>query len=124
MKTFVFAALASVAALGFAAPALAQNGYVTSYCATLSYDDHFASDGYPLDTAAQVIRQDRANVHEFGVSDPGDEYESVFGNKDYRAWLEGMLNGTMDSYTANEVLYGYPDVCVEVYEHYVQVHLQ
>ena len=40
-----------------------------SYKALLSERDHFNSEGQRLTSAAAIIRQDRANVHRFGIKD-------------------------------------------------------
>ena len=55
------------------ATAAAADEFLGSYVARISYQDKQASDGYPLDTAAQMVRQDRANFHKFHHSDPDDE---------------------------------------------------
>ncbi|SMC84777.1 hypothetical protein [Rhizobium sp. RU36D] len=97
---------------------------IESYCATLSEDDHHASDGYELRDAAAIIRQDRANYHQFGVRDPGDENDSTFSSKANRARLEQMLKrGSMDRSVRNAIVNGTPDVCIDVYRNYINVTL-
>ena len=49
-------------------PAPAQDTPIDGYVARLSVDDHYNSKGVRLDNVAAIIRQDRANVHRFGVS--------------------------------------------------------
>ena len=54
-----------------------------------------------LDTAAQMVRQDRANFHKFHNTDPDDEND-VWFRDDSRARLERMLGqgGAMNSGTS------------------------
>jgi len=108
-----------------ALPVLAQSDPVESYCATMGEQDHFASDGYPLDNAAAIIRQDRANYHQFGNQDPSDENDSTFASKKNRARLEAMLrNGNISSSAKRAIVNGTPDVCLDIYEDYIDVTVQ
>jgi hypothetical protein len=58
-----FVAIVSGGVLGALAAVTAASAdqYLGSYTARISAKDHHASDGYVLDTAPQMIRQDRAN---------------------------------------------------------------
>ena len=96
---------------------------IGSYRARLSDDDHHASDGYRLDTAAQVVRQDRANWHKFGRGDPEDEDDRHFGSAAARARFERMLNqrGAMDQATKRAIMRGEPVVEVDIYRRSVRV---
>ncbi|GGD02336.1 hypothetical protein [Aureimonas glaciei] len=95
---------------------------IESYCATMGDEDHFASDGYQLKSAAAIIRQDRANFHAFGKRDPSDEDDSTFASKANRARLEVMLKrGSIDRADARRIVNGTPDVCIDVYEDYIDV---
>src|SRR6187551_802302 len=71
--------------------AASADEYLGSYVARISEQDHQASDGYPLDTAAQMVRQDRANFHKFHNADSDDENDIWFRSNDQRARLERML---------------------------------
>ncbi len=62
-----------------------------SYVARISDRDHYASDGYALDSAAQMVRQDRANYHKFHKRDRDDEDDVWFRGNDDRARFERML---------------------------------
>ncbi|BDA86908.1 hypothetical protein Sa4125_44500 [Aureimonas sp. SA4125] len=122
MKTF--AMLLTLSALSCSTGAIAQTSMdpIESYCATMGEEDHFASDGYRLQDAAAIIRQDRANFHAFGKQDPSDEDDSTFGSKANRARLEAMLKrGSLSRADARAILNGTPDVCVDVYEDYINV---
>ncbi|MBW8301315.1 MAG: hypothetical protein K0M60_17095 [Hydrogenophaga sp.] len=126
MKDPVIAAIVSVSLLLSVSTASAQTAGdpIESYCATLGESDHFASDGYPLKDAAAIIRQDRANFHAFGIRDESDENDSTFSSKSNRARLEQMLkNGSMDRSTRNAIVNGTPDVCIDVYDDYIDVTL-
>lgn len=114
---------AVIAALTIALPAAAQDGFLGSYVARLSDNDHFASDGYRLDTAAQVVRQDRANWHRFGEGDYEDEDDRWFGTANARARMEQMLNrsGAMTQATRRAIMNGEPLVQVDVYRNSVRV---
>ena len=124
MNKIACALLVCCSALSIATAAMAQSDPVESYCATLGEDDHFASDGYPLDNAAAIIRQDRANYHKFGIQDPSDENDSIFGSTANRARLEAMLRkGSIDRATERAIVRGTPDVCVDIYNDYINVFL-
>jgi hypothetical protein len=113
-----------LAALASATAASADQ-YLGSYQARISPRDHHASDGYALDTAAQMVRQDRANVHQFGYADPEDENDPWFGTKSARANLERMLGrgGAMSGATRNAIANGTPVIQVDVYRNSVHVEI-
>ncbi|EBY7415755.1 hypothetical protein D6J61_26095, partial [Salmonella enterica subsp. enterica serovar Alachua] len=46
---------------------------IDTYFARLSERDHYSSSGQRLTKVAGIIRQDRANVHQFGKVDAEDE---------------------------------------------------
>jgi hypothetical protein len=119
IRTFL---TATAIGLALAAPAAAQD-YLGSYVARISAQDHRASDGYPLDTAAQMVRQDRANVHRYGRVDAEDDDDPWFRSADARAQLERMLNqrGAMSDRTRQIIARGQPVVRVEVWRNRVAV---
>lgn len=94
-----------------------------SYVARISDNDHHASDGYRLDTAAQMVRQDRANWHKFGRGDREDQHDPWFGSTAARAKFERMLNkgSAMSQATRRAIVNGEPVVEVEVYRQSVKV---
>ena len=99
--------------------------YLGSYMARISNRDHVASDGYPLGSAAQMVRQDRANWHKFGSGDAEDQGDDFFGSAAARARLEKMLlrNAAIDRATQRAIVDGQPVVEVEVYANSVRVNL-
>ena len=70
-KTVTVAGLLLASLLG--ASAAQADDMLGSYVARISDRDHQASDGYALDSAAQMVRQDRANWHKFHRRDSDDE---------------------------------------------------
>ncbi|MER8376999.1 hypothetical protein NKG99_19990 [Mesorhizobium sp. M1409] len=94
-----------------------------SYVARISDRDHQASDGYALDNAAQMVRQDRANWHKFHRRDSDDEGDRWFRTNGQRADLQRMLErgGAMNSSTKRAIVNGEPLIQVDVYENSVRV---
>ncbi|KAB2951494.1 MAG: hypothetical protein F9K19_18855 [Rhizobiaceae bacterium] len=119
-----FLAAAAFAVLSAAGPAMADQ-FLGSYVARISSSDHYASDGYALDTAAQMVRQDRANFHRFGIRDPEDDSDPWFRTTAARARFEKMLNksSAMSGATRNAIANGEPLVEVEVYSSSVRVRI-
>jgi len=111
----------TLAGMALAAPASAQQ-LLEAYQARLSASDHFNSNGERLRDPAAILRQDRANFHQFGIRDAEDEDDVYFGKKANRARLEAMLrSGRLDRATRNAILNGEPLVLVEVYDNSVVV---
>ena len=122
MKTVLFSGAAIMLALATAMPAAADT-LLGSYIARMGDNDHYASDGYQLDTAAQVVRQDRANWHRFGRGDAEDQDDPWFGSANSRARFETLLNksGAMTQSVRRAILSGEPVVKVTVYRNSVKV---
>ncbi|WP_232796425.1 hypothetical protein [Roseovarius salinarum] len=101
--------------LALAGPAGAAD-LVASYTARIGNADLYNSNGARLTEAWQVLRQDRANYHRFGISQPGDEWDPVFGNIDNRAALERMImRGGMAPEVRRRVMQGGTLVDVRIY---------
>lgn len=97
------------------APASAQQ-LKESYKALLSERDHFNSNGERLRTAAAIIRQDRANVHRFGIRDRADQDDVFFADMDNRAALEALIErGTSEPHAINRIVNGTPLVRVDIF---------
>lgn len=93
-------------------PALADE-LIEEYNAYIGQDDLFNSDGMQLTQPWQVIRQDRANYHRFGISQPGDDDDSFFASAKNRERAERMIrNGTITRDARNALLGG--DVTINV----------
>jgi hypothetical protein len=120
----VTTALAAIL-LAAASGSVHADEYLGSYTARISGDDRQASDGYPLDTAAQMVRQDRANWHRFGRGDAEDEDDPWFASAPSRQRLERLLNqrGAMSSATRRAITRSNPVIRVDVYSSSVRVEL-
>lgn len=97
-------------------PADENDDLVGSYAAFIGTDDLFNSAGKRLTTPWQVLRQDRANFHEFGISQDGDEGDPYFASADNRAAMEELLSySEFDKATTRQLLSGEAIVYVEIY---------
>ncbi|ASP18951.1 hypothetical protein [Antarctobacter heliothermus] len=87
-----------------------------SYNAFIGQQDLFNSNGGRLSSAAQVLRQDRANYHRFGISQYGDDWDPYFGDINNRGRLEQLVNnGGLPPYVANAIMGGNVHIVVNVY---------
>jgi hypothetical protein len=123
-RLFVIVSGGLIAALVGISTASADQ-YLGSYTARISDQDHHASDGYALDTAAQMVRQDRANWHKFGTGDAEDQDDPWFTTQSARARLERMAGaaGAMSSRTRNAIANGEPIIQVDVYRNSVHIEI-
>jgi hypothetical protein len=102
-------------ALLIAGPAHAQD-IVGSYVAYIGRDDLYNSSGARLTEPWQILRQDRANFHRYGISQRGDEWDSFFGSIENRAIMERMvMNGSIDRQAAQNLVRGDATVFVRIY---------
>ena len=121
-RLFVIVSGGLIAALAATGAASADQP-LGSYVARISPQDHHASDGYALDTAPQMVRQDRANWHKFGSGDPQDQDDPWFTSTSARARLERMAGapGAMNGATRNAIANGTPVIQVDVYRNSVRI---
>jgi len=106
----------ATAALAAAPVALSAQDLIGSYVAYIGQQDLYNSKGARLSAPWQVLRQDRANYHRFGISQPGDEWDPFFGVIDNRAAMERMImNGYINPQAARDVMNGGAMVTVEIY---------
>jgi hypothetical protein len=115
---FLLALMAAILWLGQVQDAHAQilGNYIESYTARLSPRDHYNSNGQRLQSAAAIIRQDRANYYVYGQRDPEDEPDSYFSSKGNRAGLEQLLeNGRATPDTISRIVNGTPLIRVDIY---------
>ena len=87
MKTFLYLCIASLLHISIG---VAQNGSDEMYMARITKNDMKSSAGVPLKDPAEIIRQDRANVHKFGNPD-GDDVDTFFTTAERRALIPEML---------------------------------
>lgn len=115
MKRTIAAAL--LAGASVAAPAAAQD-LVGGYVAYIGEDDLYNSRGQRLTEPWQVLRQDRANFHRFGISQPGDEWDPFFGDADNREAMERLImNGGIEPRARRILMQGGATVFVRIYGH-------
>ena len=108
--------MAAFAVALLAAPQAHAQQLISSYVALLSQADHFNSNGQRLTTAAEVIRQDRANYHRFGIRDGADQNDPYFGDMNNRAALENMINrGGTSAAVQQRIINSTPLVQVDIY---------
>lgn len=97
-------------------PADENDEIVGSYSAFIGTDDLYNSAGKKLSSPWQVLRQDRANFHKYGISQSGDESDPYFASADNRAAMEELLgNLDFDKATTRQLLSGEALVYVEIY---------
>ena len=97
------------------APVSAQE-IIGSYVAYIGNPDLHNTKGARLTQPWQVLRQDRANFHRFGISQPGDEFDPFFGSIGNRKIMERMvMNGTIEPAAAKRLLQGGAVVFVRIY---------
>lgn len=88
---------------------------IEAYRARLSVRDHFNTNGGRLTSPAEIIRQDRANVHRFGIVDPEDQSDHFFASARNREILEKLLERGHTSAAAQQaIVNGTPLVVVTV----------
>ena len=112
MRTGLFAAVFA-GMLAASMGAAKADELIESYGAYIGQDDLYNSNNERLTQPWQVIRQDRANVHRFGVSQPGDDTDSFFASARNRELAERMIShGRIERSAARRLLQG--DVRIEV----------
>ena len=90
---------------------------IESYTARLSARDHFSSRGERLQSAAAIIRQDRANYYVYNLRDEEDEPDAFFANKANRERLEQMLeHGSSQPSAVRRVVNGTPLIKVLIFK--------
>lgn len=87
-----------------------------SYTAYIGQEDLYASDGVRLTQPWQILRQDRANVHRFGIRQAGDSGDSFFAGASNRATMERMvMQGSISPAAARAIVAGGATVQVSIY---------
>lgn len=108
--------LAVFLALLVPATVVAQGRVLADYTARISAQDQVNSVGDRLETAAAILRQDRANYHRFDQADAEDEGDDVFDNRHERGRIERLMSrGVVRPDTARAIVNGTPLVRVTVY---------
>ena len=103
-------------ALILVAPIAYAQQLMGSYNAYIGNQDLYNSNGVRLMEPWQVLRQERANYHRFGISQYGDEWDPFFGNINNRAVLEQMVrNSYIAPNVRSMILQGGARIHVQVY---------
>lgn len=106
--------LVLICALAMPGLAAAQE-FNLSYLTAIGPQDLFNTRGARLDSAAGVLRQDRANYHRFAVRQPQDEWDPVLHDSDARDAFEDALDAAgIDPATEAAILSGGALVLVEL----------
>lgn len=104
------------AVLSMAATLAQADELIGSYVAYIGQDDLYNSRGARLTEPWQVLRQDRANYHRFGISQAGDEWDPFFGSMENRGIMERMImNGSIEPSAARILVNGGATVFVRIY---------
>lgn len=118
MKQILFAILTVISTAGLANSASAQAGdyLLEDYIAYIGPNDLFNSAGVRLSQPWAIVRQDRANVHRFGIADRLDQSDSFFASEVNRDIMEWMLRaGDISPRAARDVIAGGVLIHVEIY---------
>lgn len=110
MITFLFCSLSLIP------DSVVAQGLIERYTAYIASDDLYNSDGHRLDTASQVLHQDRANVNSAGKRQSGDQPDAIFINYSRRQLLERILNDQFKNVDLrNEIYRGNVMIVVELF---------
>lgn len=111
LKLLVTAVMLAVVPVAASAQAL-----IGSYVAYIGREDLYNSNGERLGEYWQIIRQDRANYHRFGIRQRGDEWDPFFADANNRATLEQLVrNSDIDPYSRRMIVQGNVPVYVEIF---------
>jgi len=99
-----------------ATPVVFAQEVIDEYSAYISENDLYNSNGDRLREAWQIIRQDRANVHRYGLIDEDDEGDYFFDNADNRALLEMLVaQGALSRAASRAIVNGDIGIYVQVF---------
>lgn len=87
-----------------------------AYVAWIGQQDLYNSNGQRLTDFWQIIRQDRANFHRFGIRQSRDEGDPFFADAAARATLEQLVRTSeIDPYSRRMIEAGNVPVYVEIF---------
>jgi hypothetical protein len=116
MKKLNFLRATAIALVALTGQTANAQELIGAYVAYIGQADLYNSSGTRLREPWQIMRQDRANFHRFGVSQGGDEWDPFFGSIDNRATMERMLmNGKIDPAARRNLVAGGATVFVRIY---------
>lgn len=116
LSAIVFGFVSQSAFAQSSVTAVHSDHLIESYRAYIGNADLFNSKGARLTQPWQIIRQDRANFHLYGIRDRDDETDSFFADQANRQALERMLiNGRITGEAANMIVRGGVWIDVSIY---------
>ena len=122
-KIFLLISLLITSPIIFAEPT--YKSILETYTTRISSKDHFNSKVQKLNSVAAIIRQDRANFHQFNLKDSEDEADIFFVSKVNRNLLEKMLaNGFTSKNTKEAIMNGTPIITVTIYKDHINIALK
>ncbi|MDR6818877.1 hypothetical protein J2X76_004059 [Neorhizobium sp. 2083] len=105
-----------LAATMFGAHAARADQLIEEYNAFIGEDDLYNSSNARLQEPWQIIRQDRANFHRFGVSQRGDQSDSFFADAGNRELVERMISrGTIERSARSAIVRGNVMINVRIF---------
>lgn len=114
-RSFIRAAALGIAVMFSVTGSAAAQTVIGGYQAFIGTADLYNSKGVALSAPWQVIRQDRANVHRFGIQQPGDQVDGWFGTIENRAALERwVMNSAMSAADRARIMSGGATIYVEI----------
>lgn len=120
MKGFLAAAVLFCALV----PAARAQDLLGSYTAHIGEADLYNSSGVRLWQPWQIVRQDRANFHRFGIRDEMDEWDPFFADFQNRAAMEQMIrDGWIDPEAARAIVNGGATIFVSIYSYGERGHM-
>lgn len=82
----------------------AREQVIEEYRAYIGRDDLYNSSGVRLTKPWEVLRQDRANFHRFGIRQNREDGDSFFASAENRAKMENMLASGFISQEAGDAI--------------------
>lgn len=94
-------------ALALVSSTASAQTYLGEYYAYIGPSDHYNSNGTRLSDFGQILQQDRANYHRFGIRDYYDTSDTVFSTLSNRTKISQIWQVDQGSeYVINRVLSG------------------
>ncbi len=89
---------------------------IDEYSAFIGQEDLYNSRGVRLTKPWQIVRQDRANYHRYGIRQSGDQDDAFFGVIENRGAMERMVkSGTIEPSAAEAIVNGDVHIMVRVF---------
>lgn len=106
--------LAFILLFFFFAPILYAYDGITFYGAEITAKDRVNSEGQPLTTVKDILRQNRANYYVYGVRGKYDQPDDYFSSKSHRAIFE-TAKIYVEPTLAQKILYSRNPVFISVF---------